>query len=779
MTITGYFAGRPSTSRGKKEEIIRRGVQWNLSNPYSDDDLYHHFRLRDAILNKMCDDGKIASNQFDQVEDFYINYAKQLITFTIPGTSDKAAVAFEDVKGTAKEDIEYLIRRVNTELFYGYKVPLIGTSKAKSNATGPAPLQRKSTAARALTKDFDDSMVNILPTLLVQAPNVKRTRQKIVRRMEYANFVTYRMKREIGIKLQEKTQEIQRLEDSHTADADGQIRVLRKEISDLRNLLNQFNNVDAYALTIALSALPVGSYGYDALERATTFVQNQVRADLEAKLGKSRWSLRKQKLNESDEAYIKSVAGLLHKSRGEYATYCQRQGMKPERESVEDLILREALRVSDMAEFKEENVKGAVSLSGMSPELQTEVAGIFDYLDRLSSVFPEDKDNDNKERKYKGSEPDPIKAQLFARHNQIRWDDREVSPRRHRVFNARNGLIAAGIGTGIYAAEQLGFGVVNRIEEAGRWVFANPGAIGTAFMGLMGFNHVRRWWSYRDQFSYVIAGSTFLMGLAMRAAGLGSPMEVLQLARANPAASAALVSTAHAATRAVHDYVAPVTGPETGLLTRSTRRINWKRAALVLSVGSLLTYNVASLYQLMFSNDTEEQNLALGYLSGTVDMVWNHCIIAGIAIPIVKSVVDSYVGGTVGRVTSGALGVLENVTKVSQTYFFASELFNRVSGFFSWSTSDAPPLLAPPDTDEAASNVVGASSVVEYRPVGEQGSIPEVIALNAMASDILSNSVSNKLVTGAVWIAGESLEVLNKTRLGKMFGNIFRPALNY
>lgn len=792
--ITNYLTGRLSTTPNMTERLKSRGVSWTLSNPYTRDDLSAHFALRDAILYQAYKEERITDTQFHQVKRFRVSYDEQLIKFTIPGTNHEVAVAFEAVTDrTAIRALNYLIGRANTELFYGRAVPMIGSSKAKSNATGPAPLQRKSVAANALTNDFAAARQTVMPAMLAQTPDVASARRKIVKRVEHAEFVAYRMEGEITSKIQAKVQEVRSLEAANPQppDAGRRIAVLKGEINELKKLKKQFKDLDVYALTMALTALPVGRHHYDQLDGASSFVQRQVRADLTGRVPKSRLQFwKKSGLDETDEAYIKGVAGLMHKSRGEYATYCKKQGMTPERESLEDLILREAVRVSDGVEFDESAVKGATSLSTMTPALQTEVAERFDYLDRLSGVtayFPDDTST------YAGTDTTFLAGEIASRRNRIVMDGTDAPDRRHRVFNPSTALVTAGMGGALALAHGLGLEPVRRITELGGMALASPVATGLNLLSLsVGLKLARSWWQSKDQLPYLIAGGAALTGVTMQALGTMDPTEVFQLAIENPQYAVPLLATVFSVTRAAYNYVRPSSGPISAPYSTVERKTNWGRAAVVMAVGTTLTYGAMSLVQLMYSEDEEERSDALGYLTGAVDLLWlSSPLIAGLFAQWNKDrglqdSIERRAPGSVGKVASGIVGIVENVTSAGAVYHFAA----KVCGFFSWSSAPDTLALPAPESSLVVEEIT-EHGLVPLPRVPRQLALPSPSDARVSYFDggghpicrnpeMLPSPKDSASLLGAVcavagswlwsgtkWVAGESFGMANNTTIGK------------
>ena len=215
--ILNWATGYHTTSRAMKEEIIARGRYWPGKNKFTDEDMDHRFQVRDAVLKQVYAQRKITLDQLRKVKDIDIDYKNQLIIFSIPDTNHREAVHFEDITDrTAISSLNYLIGRAN--IFFNRSIPMIGSMKTKGNLRGPTSLERKSKAAEALTKDFAEARQTVVPEMLAGTPDHAPSRQKIVKRIEHAEFIAHRMKNQQGLK-------------------------------------EQFENLDVYALTLALTTL--------------------------------------------------------------------------------------------------------------------------------------------------------------------------------------------------------------------------------------------------------------------------------------------------------------------------------------------------------------------------------------------------------------------------------------------------------------------------------------------------------------------------------------------
>lgn len=699
--MLGMITGKSFTH--EEQALIDRGIQWKRGVPHDQTDLKNHFQLRRAVLKQAVNEGRISEDQISQVKGFRVNFTKQLITFEIPGIKERVVYGFEDLNDGIKP-LNYLISKANREKYYHAPTPMLGTIKGKGNPHGLDPLQRKTAAANKLTKSFDEARTTLLPQMLAKLPDDPAYRQKIVKRLEHAEFLNYRMLAKVESTIEQKNQVLGQLRAGPQDRAGPQIARLNAEIEELTGLRQKFERLDVYALTMALIHLPVGKYNSDQLNQATGALLQNVEEDLLANTpgaGLKARLLRKEKtLDEADRAYAKSVAGLLHKTRGEYNSYCRKQNLRGEKEGLEDVILREAVRFADGGKhsFSEKKFEGSGVLEAM-PRAKKEVIGMFDLFDRLGSTFDPDTNA------YSGTDPQALAMEIANRQNGMYPDVPEdrAPAREHWILNGRNGAIVTGIGMGAFAlqkgAEKLGYNlpIVETVEQVGQRVLESPSTLLTPLSLIPVVGQGRKLWQSKEAMPFVVTSGLALGTGILYGMGSWDPSVLSQMAFANPAGSTLALSTAYATAKGAYDWINPVEAPATGLYTHEERKFDPYRA--VMAAGGL----AAAIY---FGADAFElvgHSSAATAVAGVADWAFEHYIVSSIGLQVVGQYarrLESTPLESVGKVITTTTGILGNVASMGGTYEFVTGFASRVGGWLGLSSDQieapSPPPVTPP-----------------------------------------------------------------------------------
>lgn len=730
------------TQRDKDE--IRSGLQWNLSNKFTSADYDNQITIQEAVLQKALSEGRITKEQFHQVGKCYIEWTGQVVSFTIPGTDQKISYAFEDVPGSAARDaLNAMIDRANAGNFYGMRFKHVGAHTGKGNPHGSAPLQRSSSLTKKLPSSFRETKQTTLPKLLASAPADTGKRRAIVKRVAHADLIVRQMSQRLQTKITEKETTLRAVDASDPSNS-AQISTLRGEIQQLKALKDKFASVDSYALTVALSKLPVGRFSSHALKNAVDEAQAQVKSDLETR-GKG--TFRNTKLNQKDQAYIQGVAGLMHQSRGEYSDYCKRHQMRPEKECIEDLILHEAVRVGDGNDYNGDAIKRAFSLSSMTPALQAEVAEMFNGINEsaidngVSGDFPADTET------YAGTDETALSSAIARRWHQLRMDHfraprtpsssaASTITRAVSSVASRPGVLStAALMTGAALADQfvlngtLRQAIPSVVRTGARNVAENPvgalGALGTLGMGM---RHATTLYKHRGKV-YELSSSVALTLLATTATS-GLPMDqVFDYALANPHHAAAAVATVFEGVKHAKDWVYPVDGSTA--IGKPTRKMNYSRLGVVAGTFTALAMGAMQVYNACQATDDGSLGDMMCSAPGTaLDFTWEHFMLASFAANMMQSGVK-YLPGVVQNVAKSGLNIVSNVASASNILNFGKRVYSMLS--WGGSTPDVSTVKEPIPTVEVEEIHPDGTTT----PMPKMGSIPR----NPFAS--LSNSSSS------------------------------------
>ena len=743
MSISSLFSFGSSAetlTQSDKDEI-RSGLQWNLSNKFTSADYDNQITIQEAVLQKALSEGRITKEQFHQVGKCYIEWTGQVVSFTIPGTDQKISYAFEDVPGSAARDaLNAMIDRANAGNFYGMRFKHVGAHKGKGNPHGSDPLQRSSSLTKKLPSGFGNTRNTTLPKLLASAPADAGKRRAIVKRVAHADLIVRQMSHRLQTKITEKEASLRAVDASDPSNS-AQISTLRGEIQQLKALKDKFASVDSYALTVALSKLPVGRFSSHALKDAVDEAQAQVKSDLETR-GKG--TFRNTKLNQKDQAYIQGVAGLMHQSRGEYSDYCKRHQMRPGKECLEDLILHEAVRVGDGNDYNGDAIKRAFSLSSMTPALQAEVAEMFNGINESATNatdFPADTET------YAGTDETALSTAIASRWAQLDMhqfrDPRTPSSSAASTITRAVSSVAsrpAALGTAALLtsaalADQfvlngtLRQAIPSVVLTGARNVAENPmgalGAVGTLGMGV---RHATTLYEHRGKV-YELSSSVALTLLATTATS-GLPMDqVFDYALANPHHAAAAVATVFEGVKHAKDWVYPVDGSTA--IGKPTRKMNYSRLGVTAGAFTAVAMGVMQVYNACQGVDDGSLGDMMCSAPGTaLDFTWEHFMLASFAANMMQSGVK-YLPGVVQNVAKSGLNIVSNVASASNILNFGKRVYSMLS--WGGSTPDVSTVKEPISTVEVEEIHPDGTTT----PMPKMGSIPR----NPFAS--LSNSSSS------------------------------------
>jgi hypothetical protein len=362
---------------------LGRAVKWG-SGTLKPEILDRYMTLRDHVLSQVVDQGLLEKREMGRVEHFSIDFDEQMITLTLPNSNQKVCVALEELPSEANELLQQLRSdlKVKGANYSGVKVV---ANKSQRNEGGVKGLDRSADSLKGLASDFAKASQELLPKHLKYLP--PQEQKTAVRRHQFVEFYLQKLKEKTQEKMQSKQQELQTLSQAPRTNGAAwrRVGVLQEELKKLNAVMEKLNSVDVYALTLTMSYSPsTPHWSYD-LEQRAQHVEKLVRQDLEAKLGSS-WFKGKQKLGEAEEAYIQDVVGMMYRKRGDYWKYCKAREIKPKKEGMEDLLLREAIKYTYEGTSSADGFKGSIHFDGLSPELTSEMGTLLEDLSRLADA---------------------------------------------------------------------------------------------------------------------------------------------------------------------------------------------------------------------------------------------------------------------------------------------------------------------------------------------------------------------------------------------------------
>lgn len=197
-------------------------------------------------------------------------------------------------------------------------------------------------------------------------------------------------------KKEELTAKIAAREQAKTVPGNN-VQLLESEITQLKALLEELNNLDLYALFKVLSLYPAGPMHAGDKEAFANYVFEQVTKEILEKV-ESDWQQQagtlakfrekfpgasKRKLTEAQIAYARDIAGMVYLDREGYFNHCRQNNLKTKREGIADVFLREALKFSmhrdrtPGEEFKAEDFQKCIFLNKMGDALKAEMRADF------------------------------------------------------------------------------------------------------------------------------------------------------------------------------------------------------------------------------------------------------------------------------------------------------------------------------------------------------------------------------------------------------------------
>lgn len=424
-SIVNSLLGRPdySTPAAVRGRVIPN-LSWGgygLLRKFSQEDIDSYFAVRDHVLSQAVQDGLIDRGDLDTIKSFEIDFMQQEAVITcLDGR--KQVIDLHSLKDPAL--IEKIQNYFNLAHSHFPKVrpfqPGVRTKKG-SALSAQKPLDRShSKALTGLSTDFTHAATTLLPKNLARlegippgAESAATQRKEVVRRHAFAQFFLLKFKDKIQEKIHTKSGELNASEARGLATREISIK-LRAELTYLETLQQRLDEVDVYALTMALSAypsgLPLGMSGpgvrlFDQMQQqAEKWLRETVEADVLAKeregegtltrLNKSinPWAAKPQ-LSSQGEKYTTDVVGMTHLSRGSYTQYCRNHEISPKKEGVSDIFLREAIkfgktthadRNGDKA-YKGVGLKESALVDGCPDTLKAEMDTMIEEVAKMAS----------------------------------------------------------------------------------------------------------------------------------------------------------------------------------------------------------------------------------------------------------------------------------------------------------------------------------------------------------------------------------------------------------
>lgn len=536
-SIVNSLLGRPdySTPAAVRGRIIPT-LSWRGNTElrkFSEQDTELYFAVRDPILSYAVQSGLMDRNELDRVTHFRIDVTNEEARFTCPDGREQI-IDLHSLKDPrliekVQEYFDVSHQYFKTPLFQ----PGVRTKKGLASST-QKPLDRShSKALTGLSTDFTHAATTLLPRSLAQLQGIPpgaeaaaTQRKEVVRRHAFAQFFLLKFKDKIQEKIHTKSAELTASEARGLATREISIK-LRAELTYLETLQQRLDEVDVYALTMALSAypsgLPLGMSGpgfrpFDQMQQqAEAWLRKTVEADILAKekedegtwtrikQGINPWAA-KTELSSQGKEYATDVVGMTHLSRGAYTQYCRAQApispkkqMIQKKEGVSDIFLREAIkfgktthadRSGDKA-YKGVGLKESALVDGCPDTLKAEMDTMIEEVAKMASyaiseadaaTFTDPKNLAQNVTDYFGKQegpPDRIPlAPKPAIIKKVNWNmtaaDLPLTP---TTVVQRAGA-AAGAIAGIYP-------LVSWIPRIGPWVTENTASLFSAAAGFL------------------------------------------------------------------------------------------------------------------------------------------------------------------------------------------------------------------------------------------------------------------------------------------------------
>lgn len=336
-----------------------------------------YLNIRDIALNGAISTGTITDAHLETIKDFRINFDLKIATFTHPDTNKKMTIDLMGVPEAQQEEIDAFFKEADKVLNFTKHKRVHYSKNNKGNIVGQKSLQRETEDLKKLTKDHKQAAEEVLPKQLLKT-KTPQERKFITQLLMFVQYMHQNMKKDLDGIITEREEQYRQALQAPTAqnpEDRRHIGIMRQELILLQQRRKELEELDVYALTMALANTPVGECTPEEFEEARRSLVETVKKDLKvpenvnAILDSNR--LKAQKAI----AYAEDIGGMFYTTRWDYTQYCEKNRLPVKQESIEDIFFRETLAFfADRNNYRGKGFVHSALFADFSQDLQGKVA---------------------------------------------------------------------------------------------------------------------------------------------------------------------------------------------------------------------------------------------------------------------------------------------------------------------------------------------------------------------------------------------------------------------